>query len=279
MGEVTGSLLADVPKRVIMPAHASQGRTAGAGRNPAPCPVTRRWAFGTGSGAGVRVCLVDSGVDVTHPDVGGMATLRVEADDVGGHRVVPDDAGDVAGHGTACAGIIRALAPSCEMTSVRLLGGALRGRGDALLAALRWAVERRFHLINLSLSTRHPDYREAIRDIADQAYFDGVTIVAAANNRPIASFPWRFPSVVSTGSHAVPDPEYVEVNPAPPVEFFALGVNVPVAAPAGGHIRASGNSFAAPHITGICARILGAHPEFSTPQLKVVLAAIADNLS
>jgi subtilisin len=260
------------------------------GRIPTPCPITRSWAFGTASGAGVRVCLIDSGVDVTHPDVGGVVTLRVDSggdndsgdNDSGGggeHRVVPDEAGDVAGHGTACAGIIRALAPTCELTSIRLLGGSLRGRGDALVASLRWAIERRFHLVNLSLSTRHPDYREAIRDVADQAYFDGVTIVAAANNRPVASFPWRFPSVVSAGSHAVPDPEYVEVNPTPPVDFFALGVNVTVAQPAGGRVRASGNSFAAPHITGMCARILGAHPEFGAPQLKVVLAAIANNLS
>ena len=86
-------------------------------------------------------------------------------------------------------------------------------------------------------------------------------------------------SVVSAGSHAVPDPEYVEVNPTPPAEFFALGVNVTVAQPSGGHIRASGNSFAAPHITGMCARILGAHPEFGAPQLKMVLAAIANNVS
>jgi subtilisin family serine protease len=226
------------------------------------------------------VCLVDSGVDTTHEAIGGaVTTYRVAPLDTGGHELVPDDAGDVAGHGTACAGIIRALAPSCELTSVRLLGGSLRAHGDALVAALAWAVEQRFHVVNLSLSTRHPDYREAIREIVDQAYFDGTTIVAAAHNRPMVSYPWRFASVISAGSHAVPDPEYFEANPAPPVEFFGHGVNVTVAQPAGGRARVSGNSFAAPHVAGMCARVLGAHPQFRTPQLKVVLSAIANNLS
>ncbi|OLE27785.1 MAG: hypothetical protein AUG49_04220 [Catenulispora sp. 13_1_20CM_3_70_7] len=267
--------------RITMPAHASHGLAVGHGSIPSPCPVPRSWAFGDGQGSGVRVCIVDSGVDVSHPAVGaGVSTYRVEVgSESDGFLVVPDDAGDVAGHGTACASIVRALAPGCELTSLRVLGGALRGRGDALVAALRWAVTAGYDLINLSLSTRHPDFRDAIRDLSDQAYFGGTTIVAAAHNRPIASFPWRFPAVISVGSHARPDRERIEVNPTPPVEFFALGVDVLAAQPTNGWARLSGNSFATPHVTGMCARILGSHPEFRTPQLKMVLAAIADNLN
>jgi subtilisin family serine protease len=225
------------------------------------------------------VCLVDSGVDNRHPALAGaVATYRLDESDGGGYDVVPDDTGDVAGHGTACAGVIRSLAPECELVSVRLLNGALRGRGDALVAAMQWAVDQRFHLVNLSLSTRSPDYWEAIRDVSDRAYFEGVTIVAAAHNRPVASAPWCFPSVLSAGSHARSDPEYLEVNPAPPVEFFGRGVNVTVAQPDGGYARVSGNSFAAPHVTGLCARILGAHREFNTAAVRIVLAAVANNL-
>ncbi|MFD0745010.1 S8 family serine peptidase [Phytohabitans flavus] len=247
----------------------------------APYPLTREWAFGDGSGAGVRVCILDSGVDATHPDVGGpLAAYQVaEADGSGGYTVVPDADGDVAGHGTACASIVRALAPACEMTSVRVLGGALRGRGDALIAALEWALDEGFDIVNMSLSTRHPDFRDAIRDLSDRAYFGGTTIVAAANNRPVASYPWRFPAVISVGSHATQDGEHIEVNPAPPVEFFALGINVLAAQPGNRRVRLSGNSFAAPHVTGMCARILNRHPGFGAPQLKAVLAGIANNLT
>lgn len=265
--------------RTSMPAHASRGLPVDAGRIPSPFPVPREWAFGDGQASGVRVCIVDSGVDAAHPAMGGpVATWRVDLDG-DGEPVVPDDAGDVAGHGTACAGIIRALAPGCEVTSVRVLGGTLRGRGDALVSALRWAVDSGFHLVNLSLSTRHPDFRDAIRDLADRAYFEGSTIVAAAHNRPIQSFPWRFPAVISVGSHARADREHIELNPAPPVEFFALGVDVLAAQPDNGWARLSGNSFATPHITGMCARILGRHPEFRTRELKTVLSAIADNVN
>ena len=60
----------------------------------------------------MRVCVLDSGVDADHPDVGGVErSVAVEADDEGYARVVDDDEGDVFGHGTACAGIIRSLAP------------------------------------------------------------------------------------------------------------------------------------------------------------------------
>lgn len=258
----------------IMPAHASLGQSMRRSRASLDVPITREWAFGAGDGAGVRVCVIDSGVDAAHPALGsGIATYRVDGPDVR-----PDDLGDPAGHGTACAGIIRSIAPACDLASVRMLGGALRGRGDTLVAALHWALDQGFQVINLSLSTRSPDYRDAIREVADRAYFTGTTIVAAAHNRPVPSFPWCFPSVISAGAHGTDDPERIEANPAPPVEFFALGVDVAVARPGGGTVRVTGNSFAAPHLTGMCARILGAHPEFTTPQLKVILTAIANNL-
>jgi subtilisin family serine protease len=269
-GEAAGDRPA-IPGGTPSPAHSSQGRNVRLVRIPAPCAITRDWAFGDGSGEGVRVCLLDSGVDGGHPDVGDLAGSYHVAALAVGHAVVPDAAVDVAGHGTTCAAIVRALAPGCEITSIRILGRRLHGHGEALVAALRWALERRFPLINLSMSTSRPDLVDPLRELCDRAYFDGTAIVAAAHNRPVASFPWRFPSVVSVGSHAVPDFEYLEANPAPPVEFFGRGMNVD-----GAGVR-SGNSFAAAHVTGLCGRILGAHPGFGVPQLKVVLAAIADN--
>ena len=79
-------------------------------------------------------------------------------------------------------------------------------------------------------------------------------LVAAAHNMPVESFPWRFSSVISVGSHEEDDPWTWYANPSPPVEFFARGVDVDVAWPGGGTIRATGNSFAAPHIAGALPR-------------------------
>lgn len=267
------------PKRAVRIAHTSLGATVAASRLPLPRPVTRDWAWGGRTeGRGVRVCLIDSGVDTTHPLLDGeIATYRVATEPADELHVVRDDAGDVAGHGTACAGIIRSLAPRCELTSIRILGDNLRSDGSVLLAALEWAIEQRFGLVNLSLSTRRAEYKERLHDLTNRAYFAGTTVVAAAHNSPLQSYPWHFCSVISVGSHAVAEPEYLELNPVPPVEFFALGVEVTVAWPGGGTSRVSGNSFAAPHVTGLSARILGEHPHFGTAELKHVLAAVADN--
>ena len=72
---------------------------------------------------------------------------------------------------------------------------------------------------------------------------------------PVESYPWRFSSVISVGSHEAPDPLVFYANPEPPVEFFARGVDVDVAWLGGATIRCTGNSFATPHIAGICALI------------------------
>jgi subtilisin family serine protease len=84
--------------------------------------------------------------------------------------------------------------------------------------------------------------------------------------------------VVSVASHDEDDPFVFYANPAPPVEFFARGVDVPVAWLAGESIRATGNSFATPHMTGICALIRSKHPELTPVQLKNVLYLTASNV-
>jgi subtilisin len=276
------SAAAVTARRTIRFAHASVGSPLDTGRVAAQHPVERDWAWGRATGRGVRVCVIDSGVDVSHPAIGGGTSLYA-AEPVTGQpdaswHVVEDTAGDLAGHGTACAGIIRSLAPECELTSVRILGPKLRGSGEALVCALRWAVDQRFALVNVSLSTRRAEHKERLHDIADAAYFAGVTLVSAAHNSPVDSYPWRFPSVLSVGAHGEADPEYLEANPDPPVDLFARGVGVEAAWPGGGKRVLSGNSFAAPHVTGLCARVLERHPAFRTAELRHVLTATADNL-
>src|SRR5438874_3830045 len=124
-------------------------------RIPAAWPerVTREWAFGGSTGAGVRVCVLDSGVELDHPQVGivqrSVAVTR-EGDET---TVADDEAGDLCGHGTACAGIIRSLAPECELTSVRVLGEGYTGSAAVMLGGLKWAIEEGFQVVNMSLST------------------------------------------------------------------------------------------------------------------------------
>jgi subtilisin len=244
-----------------------------------PGRVTREWAWGGSTGEGVRVCILDSGVEASHPLVGhveGAVAVEVGEDDE--VTVVEDAEGDLAGHGTACAGIVRSIAPECSIFSVRVLGAGFTGSGTALLGGLHWAVEQGFQVINMSLSTTKSQFAGMLHEVADAAYFRRTVLVASAHNMPVESYPWRFSSVISVGSHEERDPLAFFYNPSPPVEFFARGVDVEVAWLGGGTARSTGNSFATPHMSAICALILGKHPELTPFQLKNTLYLTATNV-
>jgi subtilisin family serine protease len=244
-----------------------------------PEQVTREWALGGSTGKGVRVCILDSGVEFDHPQVGkvdGAVAISLGEDD---EIVAEEDTeGDKCGHGTACAGIVRALAPECEIYSVRVLGAGYTGSGPILLAGLEWAVGQGYDVINMSLSTTKRQFSGVLHELADSAYFQRTVLVASAHNMPVESYPWKFSSVISVGSHEDTDAHKFYANPDPPVEFFARGVDVDIAWLGGGKIRATGNSFATPHMAGICALVRGKHPELTSFQLKSVLYLISDNV-
>ena len=240
--------------------------------------IDRGWAFGDDGGEGVTVAIVDSGVEGGHPAVGGAlaASVRIELDGEEA-SVVEDEPIDVVGHGTACAGIVHALAPRARLISARVLGPDNRGKGLAFAAGLAWAIDQGAAVINLSLSSRSEAMFAVFHDLADRAYFAGSLLVCAANNVAVASYPSLFAAVASVAAHDIRDPGVWFYNPAPPVEFGAYGLDVDVAWRDGGRIAATGNSFAAPHIAGYAARIRSAHPDASPFEVKAILAATADD--
>ena len=244
-----------------------------------PERVTREWALGGSTGKGARVCILDSGVEAGHPLVGDLESavvISIGEDD----EVIADEdvEGDVSGHGTACAGIVRALAPDCAISSVRVLGSSFTGSGAVLLGGLRYAVEQGFEVINMSLSTTKKPFASVLHELADSAYFKRTVLVASAHNMPVESYPWRFSSVISVGSHEEEDPMAFFANPNPPVEFFGRGVNVEVPWLGGRSLKVSGNSFATPHLSAICALIMSKHPDLTPFQLKSVLYLTATNV-
>ena len=244
-----------------------------------PGEITRDWAWGGSTGKDVRVCILDSGVDADHPSVGQIdQAVAVSLDENGNPVVNEDTEGDLCGHGTACAGIVRSLAPDCGIVSVRVLGAGFTGSGDILLAGLRWAVEQGFDVVNMSLSTTKRQFAGILHELTDTAYFRRTVLVASAHNMPVESYPWRFSSVISVGSHEEPDPLTFYYNPDPPVEFFARGVDVEVAWTGGSLIRCTGNSFATPHMSGLCALVLGKHRELTPFQLKSLLYLTSTNV-
>ena len=258
-----------------LPAEAGEEIRAG---SPWTEPVTREWAWGGSTGKGVRVCILDSGVEPGHPLVGEVGRSVAVTREGGEIAVRDDDEGDLCGHGTACAGIVRAFAPECELVSVRVLGAGYTGSARVLLAGLEWAIDEGFDVVNMSLSTTKRDYVDRLHELADAAYFKRTMLVASAHNMPVESFPWRFASVISVGSHEEADPFVFYSNPAPPVEFFARGLELDVAWLGGGTLRCSGNSFATPHVSGLCALVLAKHPDLTPFQLKSILHLTATNV-
>jgi len=204
-----------------------------------PERVTREWALGGSTGAGVRVCILDSGVDASHPLVGELESAVVISIGEGDEIVAEEDGeGDVSGHGTACAGIVRRLAPQCSISSVRVLGSTFTGSGTVLLGGLRYAIEQGFDVINMSLSTTKKPFASVLHELADSAYFRRTVLVASAHNMPVESYPWR----------------------------------------GGRTLTVSGNSFATPHLSSICTLILAKHRELTPFQLKSVLYLTATNV-
>lgn len=224
----------------------------------------------------VTVAIIDSGLEAGHPALRGrvVESVAVQLED-GEPTVVADEGIDLYGHGTACGGIILGMAPDVELVSVRLLGVDLRGKGTLFLAGLEWAIARGVQVANLSLSSNSDALFGAFHEVADEAAFKGVCLVSAANNVRAASYPSLFSSVLSVAAHGEPDPWRWYHNPAPPVEFGAWGVDVPIAWKDGGTTVATGNSFAAPHIAGFAALVLAKHPKLTPFEVKAVLAATA----
>ena len=244
--------------------------------------ITPEWAWGGADGSGVRVAIVDSGVDADHPalegcvDVEEGVALRLgpdgEVEEVrGAHR-------DAFGHGTACAGIVHDLAPGARVTSVKVLGEGLAGKAAVFLRGLAWCVEQGFDVINLSLGTTREDWALPFHEVCDRAYFAGSLVVTAANNVQRPSWPSLLSSVVSVACNTTEDPERFHFNPDPPTEFLARGVDVDVAWRGGQRITGTGNSYAAPHIAGMAARILSKHPGLRPFQVKTILWATAANV-
>ena len=242
--------------------------------------VDADWAWGGADGTGVRVAVLDSGIEGSHPMIGRLdRSVGIVAGSEGEFKVEDCEPVDLAGHGTACAGLISSIAPQATLTSVRVLTNGKNGTGAGLLAGLEWAIDQGFDVINLSLSTGKQQFCLALHDLADRAYFRRCVLVASAHNMPVRSYPWPFSSVISVASHDEADPSIYYYNPSPPVDFYARGVRVEVAWTGGKKIRSTGNSFAAPHISGICARILSKHPMLTPFQLKSVLYLAASNVS
>ncbi|MGI9515744.1 MAG: S8 family peptidase [Pirellulaceae bacterium] len=225
-----------------------------------------------GTGRGVRVAILDTGVDDKHPDLAGAVKESYAIVRRGpGYKCVPVTDGDPVGHGTACAGIIHSIAPEAELYSVRVMGHDASGTLEQLTQGIRWALEQKYDVVNLSLGTLQKRNLIVMHELIEKAYVQGQIVVAAANNQRRVSYPAQFATVVSVDNEAFEDRSKFFFNLGSPIEIVAHGIYVEAPAPGGGYRLYTGTSFACPHISGIAACLRSEFPELTAFQLKSLL--------
>ena len=215
----------------------------------------------------VRVAVIDSGIDPTHEKIG--AVHEVLLDSVSPTMAVG------AGHGTACAGIIRQIAPTAALYDVRIFDESLTADPPALLAAIRWTIEQRMDVVNLSLGTTDVTFRDKIAEVCRQAREAGIILVAAEHNDGRESYPAVLPDVIGVTGGKVRGLYGYYYRPGRTIECVARGDAQRVCWTDPRYVMVSGTSFAAPHITGMVALIRQAHPGASLEQVREQLQANA----
>ena len=233
-------------------------------------------------GKGVRIAVVDSGIDVSHPflseaNIVGGASFHPGAG--GGVRQGPFIPRDAYGHGTACAGIIFSIAPEASIYSVSVLDAQLKSSTECVKEAVTWCARNDIKVINLSLGTTNEMHQRSYSILAHAAYYRDLILVSANVNSPERSYPARLSSVIGVRATARKNTELVEMGYARnnEIEFLAPGIQVRVPWLDGGFMYQTGNSFAAPHVTGIVCRIVEAFPGCSPFEVKAILKQYSES--
>jgi subtilisin len=246
---------------------------------PLPTIEQARAALKQGTGRNIKVAIIDSGIETSHPLLRGL-TL---ADDVAivdqGFQIstIPGEGHDAYGHGTAIAAIIRELAPEAQIGSFRVLGQHLRSRTLLIREAVRQALDRGYHILNCSFGCSREDHVLVYKEWIDEAYVQGCHIVASCNNDNFMKREWpgHFPSVVTVNFADCREAEMFYCRLGHLVEFAARGQDVEVPWVGGGRKKVTGSSFAAPHVAGLLARLLSCCPELTPVQAKALLHQLA----
>ena len=228
----------------------------------------------------VDVAILDSGIDGTHPDLAGRVVeafhFRPEADEVARAEVPAGTNNDTYGHGTGVASIIARLAPNARLYDLRVLEPGNKGVAACVIAGLRYALERRWRVINLSLAVAEKFSTQLI-PLCEKAYFQNQILVASKRNFPFpdVGFPAAFASTIGIEIGRFDSPFKLVFNPGDSIEFTALGEDITIAVVGGGYTTKSGTSFATPVVTALATLLIGLYPDLRPFEMKSLLKHFA----
>lgn len=303
---VGGTILKDLPlitgKAVFLPpqAEAALGRMPGVVRidpdviveaygKPVPPPPpaeTLPWgvdridaalAWSTSTGSGVKVAIVDTGIDLDHPDL--QANIAGNVNIINSTKTGDDDNG----HGTHVAGTVAAVdndigvigvAPAANLYAVKVLDRKGNGFLSDVIAGLNWCKVHGMQVVNMSLGTSSDiqSFHDAV--IAVNAV--GIIQVAAAGNASGSSvnYPAAYEEVIAVSAIDSTNTIAYFSSVGPQVELAAPGVGIPSTWKGGGYNTISGTSMAAPHVTGTVALVIAA----GVTDVRIRLQQTADDL-
>jgi subtilisin len=273
--EPDGRIYAFGPRLAVEGEPSLDEETIPAGINLIKAPP----AWPCSEGKAIKVAVLDTGIDYTHPDLGinyrgGDSFVEGESDPM-----------DYNGHGTHCAGTIAAaftgrgvvgVAPSAYLYAVKVLSRTGSGAWSNLIAGIDYAVnDREARILSMSLGAASAPM--AVQAMCDMAYSKGALLVAAAGNAggPVGA-PAAFDSVLAVSAIDEAGTIAAFSNRGPEIELCAPGVQVLSTAPGGGYRRLNGTSMACPHVAGAAAVAWGAHRWASNEEIRSLLVWRAD---
>ena len=237
-------------------------------------------AWAKSRGAGVKVVVIDTGLDMTHPDLAGNIK--------GGWNAITksNDFNDDHGHGTHCGGNIAALdnavgivgvAPKADLYGVKVLDANGSGTFDDVIAGMQWAVDNHMEVASMSLGADQGN--QALADMVAAMKKGGVTLVAAAGNSGGAvGFPGGYPGAIAVAASDSNDALADFSSRGPEVAVIAPGVNVYSLSKNGGYETMSGTSMATPHVAGLAVLYVSKHKGATPDQVRAALSAASTKL-
>jgi subtilisin family serine protease len=215
-------------------------------------------------GKGIKVAVLDTGVDADHPDL--VENVKASVDFTGSKY----GAEDMQGHGSHCAGIIGGsmdgrgmvgVAPEVELYCAKVLGDNGTGGFDAIMKGIKWAIEQEVDVISMSLgiASRPP---EIVHTVIKQAIAKGIIILAATGNENgEVCWPARYDEVIAVSAIDQHLDRASFSNYGIQNEISAPGVDIVSTYKNGTYARLSGTSMATPLVAGATALIIARHKE------------------